>query len=123
MKFIKLENYNVVITDDADEAVELIPGGLIHSMTASPLNDVVSIKKLDGVVLPIAVASVTATKINPAAEVPFAGVNAGDLIDLLSADFFSLVLAVAPKVLILQALCHCLLFLIGMSILIPSQGV
>lgn len=88
MKFIKLENYNVVITDDADDAVELIPGGLIHSMTASPLNDVVSIKKLDGVVLPIAVASVTATKINPAAEVPFAGVNAGDLIDLLSADFF-----------------------------------
>ena len=87
MKFVKLENGNVNITDDSglieytftDNAVRINPIGL---------NETVQILQYGYEVLTFEIADVSATQILPAAEIPFAGTTASDLIDILSADFF-----------------------------------
>ena len=87
MKFVKLENGNVNITDDSglieytftDNAVRINPIGL---------NETVQISQYGYPILTFIIADVSGTQILPAAEIAFAGTTASDLIDILSADFF-----------------------------------
>jgi hypothetical protein len=87
MKFVKLQNGNVNITDDSgliqytftDNFVRINPIGL---------NETVQISQYGYPILTFIIADVSGTQILPAAEIPFAGTTASDLIDILSADFF-----------------------------------
>jgi hypothetical protein len=87
MKFVKLENGNVNITDDSglieytftDNAVRINPIGL---------NETVQISQYGYPILTFIIADVSGTQILPAAEIAFAGTTASDLIDILSAGFF-----------------------------------
>jgi hypothetical protein len=86
MKIVKLENGNVVITDESGNIEEVISGGCCVSLSLACQGTVVQIY-VAGKYINIPVEEVTGTTVEPNVEVPFTG-DAQDLIDLLSTDFF-----------------------------------
>jgi hypothetical protein len=86
MKIVKLENGNVVITDESGNIEEVISGGCCVSLSLACQGTVVQIY-VAGKYINIPVDEVTGTTVEPDPEVPFSG-TAQDLIDLLSTDFF-----------------------------------
>jgi hypothetical protein len=85
MKFVKLENKNVIVTDDSGFTLKLIQnietrielvntGGVIIIQAGSPI-------------FVFNVSDISSTQILPAAAIVFAG-TASDLVNILAEDFF-----------------------------------
>lgn len=86
MKIIKKENGNIEILDNEGNIAHVITGGCCVTMTPKCQDDILQLF-VGGQYINIPVADVTATQLEPAAEVPFSG-DIFALIALLSADFF-----------------------------------
>jgi hypothetical protein len=85
MKIIKLQNKNVILTDDSDVFVQQLPGNSTN-IEIGGFDTSVKIS-FEGYSVELITSEVTATRIEPAAEIPFVGTSA-DLADLLSESFF-----------------------------------
>jgi len=86
MKIIKKENGNIEILDNNGDIAHVITGGCCVTMTPKCQDDILQLF-VGGQYINIPVGDVTATQVEPAAEIPFAG-DIFALIALLSADFF-----------------------------------
>jgi len=85
MKIIKLQNKNVILTDDSDVFVQQLPGNSTN-IEIGGFDTSVKIS-FEGYSVELITSEVTATRIEPAAEIPFVGTSS-DLADLLSESFF-----------------------------------
>lgn len=86
MKFVKEENGNVRVTDDAGDNITMIQDIGVR-IQAEGILDFISITQNGFEIIRFATADVSATQILPDPEVAFAGTTS-DLIQLLTDDFF-----------------------------------
>lgn len=87
MIFVKQTNGNVLITTDTNVTVKMIQDTGVQIEVIGALSDTVQISQFGYPVYIIPASDVSATQIEPAASIPFAG-TAADLVDILAADFF-----------------------------------
>jgi len=83
MKFVKLTNGNVILTDDSNNVVKRFDTSAFIEYTYNGAINIYSSNKIT----PVFVSDISATRIDPGADVPFTG-DAYDLVDLLSNSFF-----------------------------------
>ena len=83
MKFVKLTNGNVILTDDSNNVVKRFDTSAFIEYTYNDTINIYSSNKIT----PVFVSEISATRIDPGADVPFTG-DAYDLVDLLSNSFF-----------------------------------
>jgi hypothetical protein len=83
MKFVKLTNGNVILTDDSNNVVKRFDTSAFIEYTYNDAINIYSSNKIT----PVFVSEISATRIDPGADVPFTG-DAYDLVDLLSNSFF-----------------------------------
>ena len=87
MIFVKLTNGNVLITTDGGDTVKLIQDTGVQVEVIGALQDTIQISQFGYPIYVIPAADVSATEVQPAAPIAFAG-TASQLVDLLAADFF-----------------------------------